>query len=1515
MVALLEMGPTVILRHDIRTFFALGSHPGLIPPRDATSTGLSIAAELLMGDVVLLHRSSDAGACYSIAVVDPCKSGLAESPHHSRHEVSRYLPITLLTILRTFDLSIGCIKILACVIHITAYSQSFQDSAIEPRADSHSAPLIPPAATSRRARVRIGCKEQETFTSGEREELERDYSGAVRSGIKAVRLHCEPMRCSIRGVQWRDDTVCSCKLEMGSSYSHSSAFKTFHIGAASGRRLQNWRLTCHAGTSDCIVSGRKRLPPNNRASSSPSRNPPLRYATCTVYLRSATACVTCLLPHRFRKNGIGIDSHAQQGSLFDNTGRGSNLRQRPSFALRPFLTAQEFWCFSLTSLKHSSRAKGALRFRKRCASIMMALPRSILGRHLSKRQALWNMQRSLGKNHWTLCGWIETELHFAEEVEATPKPIPAQIRYIWTWPIITGQHSKAAIFSHRALFLILQTRQPSYSNDSSNIKPSGTLALLIWNNVSHQYHRTTIQRMSNQPHPPSHSSFVKRCSQLAHGRRRSVQSTISAARAPTIAQSSNEDFLESAMETAVGTLVCGPSMAAEEVELGYNHDLLDETTPGVWVHIQAEIVELNGTNWIQASITSKAEPYERPEVYAFGRWQLATRRSEELRPCSDPASHFNLNDLDNGQKTVEDSEVVVYTSQSAIQPAHTSKSDLVHTLESSALSQSLLSCIRSYDEQNTNCCQLNYSNMIDEMKWMSMKASHCAGSHDYDCYTYRTSRTSLISRSTPTPSNISRIRYNLASHRTQTFKHLAKPTDIYTMITPTLFSVLLATMPLAWTHNSRTTPCTSTITHHPSGCCPQQAAHTTTFYTDCHNCSLDIVTKGPQCLIVCPISQAIDKDATTTLTKSKRYEEVVELDGGVGYMICASLTAPVTRIVELCAQCVALQLQLSKSATTQRNPLFFSVAVIDTSLGSTYVWKLRRKYEYAMRRDPSRKQRKTESPHQGSPSLPDLQHRTASPSCLQSIVQPKSPEKKKKRNIQGPTNGPSLAASTPPVSHYHHHQHSPSRTQLQINASIGITQMQDEVFKQVGIRDQFSGIDVVITNSVVRDDESVGRFGILYRTDKFESGNPDKLSKGMGMVSFFFGLVMGWGIVRAFLTEELCGLGSSATTVSAADETDTSSSDQSSPAETETFAPRAGQPTSTTKPGTATASSSGTETVLAFSCSGRVFEHTKALFEYDYEADTVRVYRSSESIQSLCENDLVGLAPHAEDEKSWGMFDFLPIVLNSPPLRLDHLFTSFEDVSKEAGENFNGRGALQRRENSEQSIEIHADLDEGKAEAVTVIPRPITKTRLDHMVLWPPCEPSFRLCRAVTTAATRLTLRTDLIHFKKLHLPSAEPFSIPSLQRHHRIAKLIKNHPPTSLPLSLSLSLSHQQNQNQKMKSTFYYLLFLLLPALTIAKPKPIMVPAGSSPNFNCPLPGKTGKSCKSGSDCLYPNPSLEARPMKCEKGSRWIQGKKKWWGTGMGMETCRSRRRTVGGEGRGCWKKKKKKAGSGYQV
>ncbi|KXS97015.1 hypothetical protein AC578_1878 [Pseudocercospora eumusae] len=143
--------------------------------------------------------------------------------------------------------------------------------------------------------------------------------------------------------------------------------------------------------------------------------------------------------------------------------------------------------------------------------------------------------------------------------------------------------------------------------------------------------RTTIQRMSIHTQPPSHASFVQRCSQLAHARRRSIQSTITASKAPTIAQwfqrlplrrSSNEEFLESAMEKAVGTLVCGPSMAAEEVELGYNYDLLDETTPGAWVHVQAKMVEVNDKKWIQASITSKAELYERAEVYAYGRWQL-----------------------------------------------------------------------------------------------------------------------------------------------------------------------------------------------------------------------------------------------------------------------------------------------------------------------------------------------------------------------------------------------------------------------------------------------------------------------------------------------------------------------------------------------------------------------------------------------------------------------------------------------------------------------------------------------------------------------------------------------------------------------------------------------------------------------------------------------------------------------------------------------------------------------------
>ncbi|KAK4495759.1 hypothetical protein PRZ48_013027 [Zasmidium cellare] len=134
----------------------------------------------------------------------------------------------------------------------------------------------------------------------------------------------------------------------------------------------------------------------------------------------------------------------------------------------------------------------------------------------------------------------------------------------------------------------------------------------------------TSPRMPAKQHP-HRSSFVKRCSQLATGRRPSITSTSSTTtQPPNLVQwvqrlpsspSGYEDFLESALEEAVGQLVCGPNAAAEEFELGYNYDTLEDTAPEAWVRVQAQRVESQGKQWIAASIQSKAGP----EVYAYGR--------------------------------------------------------------------------------------------------------------------------------------------------------------------------------------------------------------------------------------------------------------------------------------------------------------------------------------------------------------------------------------------------------------------------------------------------------------------------------------------------------------------------------------------------------------------------------------------------------------------------------------------------------------------------------------------------------------------------------------------------------------------------------------------------------------------------------------------------------------------------------------------------------------------------------
>lgn len=141
-----------------------------------------------------------------------------------------------------------------------------------------------------------------------------------------------------------------------------------------------------------------------------------------------------------------------------------------------------------------------------------------------------------------------------------------------------------------------------------------------------------------QSHAPSPSqkqqnrrSFVKKCSDAAHGRRSSIQSTYTAAQAPTLAQwvqrlpanpSVYEEFLEGALEEAVGQLVCGPNAAAEEAELGYNYDTLEDVAPETWVRVRAHLVEKNGKSWIEASVTSKVDVNEKPEVFAYGKWLL-----------------------------------------------------------------------------------------------------------------------------------------------------------------------------------------------------------------------------------------------------------------------------------------------------------------------------------------------------------------------------------------------------------------------------------------------------------------------------------------------------------------------------------------------------------------------------------------------------------------------------------------------------------------------------------------------------------------------------------------------------------------------------------------------------------------------------------------------------------------------------------------------------------------------------
>ena len=83
------------------------------------------------------------------------------------------------------------------------------------------------------------------------------------------------------------------------------------------------------------------------------------------------------------------------------------------------------------------------------------------------------------------------------------------------------------------------------------------------------------------------------------------------------------------METAVGRLVYGPGVAAEEVELGFDYDRFENASPGSWVRVQAQTVHVAGKVWIQASVISQRAGME-PEVYAYGRWVLTKSRKQYL---------------------------------------------------------------------------------------------------------------------------------------------------------------------------------------------------------------------------------------------------------------------------------------------------------------------------------------------------------------------------------------------------------------------------------------------------------------------------------------------------------------------------------------------------------------------------------------------------------------------------------------------------------------------------------------------------------------------------------------------------------------------------------------------------------------------------------------------------------------------------------------------------------------------
>ncbi|CAK3918789.1 Hypothetical predicted protein [Lecanosticta acicola] len=145
-------------------------------------------------------------------------------------------------------------------------------------------------------------------------------------------------------------------------------------------------------------------------------------------------------------------------------------------------------------------------------------------------------------------------------------------------------------------------------------------------------------RTTTTQHQQNRRSSVRKCSSATQGRRSSIQSTYTALQAPTHAQwvqrlpanpSAYEEFLESALEEIVAQLVCGPNAAAEEAELGYNYDTLEDVAPEAWVRVRAHVVESQGKSWIEASITSKVETNERAAVFAYGKWELVKTK----KPC------------------------------------------------------------------------------------------------------------------------------------------------------------------------------------------------------------------------------------------------------------------------------------------------------------------------------------------------------------------------------------------------------------------------------------------------------------------------------------------------------------------------------------------------------------------------------------------------------------------------------------------------------------------------------------------------------------------------------------------------------------------------------------------------------------------------------------------------------------------------------------------------------------------